>query len=138
MSKFYEDQLVYANIEDNKPTLCRVVKTSAIAITVSDGNHLYDVNPEDLTVATFFNKKENDNFKTKETVNHPDHYHPGTYEAINVIEAWNLDFCLGNAIKYISRLGRKSDSSLTQKEKNIDDLKKAIWYLNRELEGIQK
>lgn len=136
MDKFYENQLVYAYIGEKEPSLCRIAKISNNKITVSDGNHLYDIDIIDNIVPVSFT--DNDTKKNKETVNHPDHYHPGTYEAINVIEAWNLDFCLGNAIKYISRLGRKSDSSLTQKEKNIDDLKKAIWYLNRELEGIQK
>lgn len=51
----------------------------------------------------------------------------GGIEAIDVIEAWNLDFCLGNTIKYISRAGRKSD-------KVLEDLEKAAWYLNREIE----
>ena len=45
-----------------------------------------------------------------ETVNHPAHYGGGNnpYEAIKVIEAWNLDFCLGNTIKYIARAGVKN------------------------------
>jgi Protein of unknwon function (DUF3310) len=65
-----------------------------------------------------------------ETVDHPTHYHPGTYEAINVIEAWDLGFCLGNTVKYISRAGRKGD--------RIEDLKKARWYLDREIENACK
>lgn len=136
MNKFYENQLVYAYIGEKEPSLCRITKIFNNKITVSDGNHLYDIDIIDNIVPVSFTDKDIKN--NKEAVNHPNHYHPGTYEAINVIEAWNLDFCLGNAIKYISRLGRKSDSSLTQKEKNIEDLKKAIWYLNRELEGMQK
>jgi hypothetical protein len=59
-------------------------------------------------------------------VHHPAHYHPGVYECINVIEAWGLGFHLGNAIKYIARAGRKGD--------RLEDLKKAAWYLNREIE----
>ena len=66
-----------------------------------------------------------------ETVNHPSYYKTGGIEAIDVIEAWDLDFCLGNTIKYISRAGRKSD-------KVIEDLKKAAWYLNREIPRIEK
>ena len=61
-------------------------------------------------------------------VNNPEHYHPGTYEAIKVIEAWGLGFCLGNVVKYISRAGRKTGSD------ELEDLKKAAWYLNREIE----
>ena len=51
-----------------------------------------------------------------EAVNHPEHYNPGTYETINVIEAWELGFCLGNCIKYISRAGKKDPT------KKIEDL----------------
>lgn len=73
--------------------------------------------------------------KTKmEMVNHPHHYggENNTYEAIKVIEAWNLDFCLGNAVKYISRAGKKDAS------KELEDLNKAVWYLNRRIEQISK
>ena len=61
-----------------------------------------------------------------EKVNHPDHYggEDNTYEAIKVIEAWDLNFHLGNVVKYISRAGKKSKNS-------IEDLKKAEWYLSR-------
>ena len=83
---------------------------------------------------------ENENQKY-EMVNHPKHYHPGTYEAINVIEAWNLGFSLGSAIKYISRSGNgglKPDASLNAKQKAIEDLEKAAWYINREIERLKK
>lgn len=67
-----------------------------------------------------------------ETVNHPPHYGgaDNPYEAIKVIEAWHLGFCLGNAIKYISRAGKKAD--------RIEDLKKARWYLDREIQNSEK
>ena len=69
-----------------------------------------------------------------EMVNHPNHYggENNTYEAIKVIEAWDLDFCLGNAVKYISRAGKKDAS------KELEDLNKAVWYLNRSIEQITK
>ena len=67
----------------------------------------------------------------RETVNHPSYYKTGGIEAIDVIEAWDLDFCLGNTVKYISRAGRKSD-------KVLEDLQKAAWYLNREIERRKK
>lgn len=63
--------------------------------------------------------------QTKEAVNHPSHYNAGNLEVIDVIEDWNLGFSLGNAIKYIARAEHKG----TQ----IQDLKKAAWYLNREI-----
>lgn len=66
-----------------------------------------------------------------ELVNHPSHYSYGednTYEAIKVIEAWELGFNLGNTIKYISRAGKKGSRK--------EDLQKALWYLEREIKNI--
>lgn len=66
-------------------------------------------------------------------VNHPKHYGgDSAYEAINVIEAWDLDFCLGNSLKYISRAGKKGT------DKTIEDLEKAIWYLERRIIQLKK
>ena len=59
-------------------------------------------------------------------VDHPDHYRRDTgHEAIDVIEAWGLGFCLGNAVKYIARAGLKGDA--------VEDLEKARWYIDREI-----
>ena len=71
----------------------------------------------------------------KEMVNHPDHYQFGKnneYEAIKVIDAWDLGFSLGNAIKYISRAGKK------RKDTELEDLRKALWYLQHHIEKIEK
>jgi hypothetical protein len=67
-----------------------------------------------------------------EHINHPTHYGgaDNPYEAIKVIEAHDLGFHLGNAIKYILRAGKKGDA--------IEDLKKAQWYLEREILKRQK
>lgn len=59
----------------------------------------------------------------KEMVDHPSHYNQGKYEAIDVIEDWQLDFHTGNTVKYISRYRHKG--------KPLEDLKKARWYLDR-------
>lgn len=69
---------------------------------------------------------------TNPLVQHPAHYGgaDNPYEAIKVIEAWDLNFNLGNTIKYISRAGKK-DSIL-------QDLQKAAWYLNREIQNLLK
>lgn len=71
-------------------------------------------------------------------VDHPQHYAGTKIEVIDYIEDKNLGFCLGNAIKYISRAGRKGSAAMDQKEKTIQDLEKAIWYLNRRIEEIKK
>lgn len=62
-------------------------------------------------------------------INNPLHYggKNNQYEAIKVIEAWELNFCLGNVLKYISRAGKKENNS------SLQDLKKAQWYLQREI-----
>ena len=65
---------------------------------------------------------------THDPVNSPAHYAEGRqYEPIAVIEDWELGYRLGNALKYISRAGRKQNT--------LEDLKKAAWYLSREIEA---
>jgi len=68
----------------------------------------------------------------REKVNHPKHYggEDNLYEAIKVIEAWNANFNIGNVLKYISRCGKK--------DVEIQELEKAAWYLNREIESRRK
>lgn len=67
----------------------------------------------------------------KESVNHPQHYggKENPYEAIKVIRAWDLGFSLGNAIKYIARAGKKDP------DKRIEDLRKALWYIQEEIDN---
>jgi Protein of unknwon function (DUF3310) len=67
--------------------------------------------------------------RKKEAVNHPEHYggKENTYEVIKVIRAWNLNFSLGNTVKYIARAGKKDPM------KKIEDLHKAMWYLQEEI-----
>lgn len=67
-------------------------------------------------------------------VNHPAHYGGGDnpYEAIKVIKAWDLGFCLGNVVKYISRAGKKMIAT------EIEDLEKARWYLDKHIEYLKE
>ena len=67
---------------------------------------------------------------TGDYVNHPRHYtqHPSGIEAIEVTEHFN--FCVGNAIKYLWRAGLKDDT--------IQDLQKALWYIQREIKRRQR
>ena len=70
-----------------------------------------------------------------DNVNHPAHYTDGKIEVISFIEDKHLNFHRGNAVKYISRAGKKD------KSKTTEDLEKAVWYLQREinkLKGEQK
>lgn len=70
--------------------------------------------------------------KQNDLVNRPAHYTDGGIETIDFIEAKKLNFCRGNAVKYISRAGKKDP------DKEIEDLKKADWYLRREIERLRR
>jgi len=69
----------------------------------------------------------------KEMVNHPNHYggKDNIYEAIKVIDSWELGFSLGNTVKYISRAGKKNP------DKELEDLKKAKWYLDHHIKNLE-
>ena len=64
----------------------------------------------------------------KEMINHPSHYNQGI-EAIDYIESHNMDFNIGNVIKYVTRAKHKGTE--------LQDLKKSSWYLNREIERLE-
>jgi len=66
--------------------------------------------------------------KEPDMVNHPPHYQSGSMEVIEVIEAFNLNFHLGNVVKYTLRAGKKADPQV--------DLEKAKWYLDRMLKRM--
>lgn len=67
-----------------------------------------------------------------DNVNSPSHYADGKIEVIDFIEDKKLGFNLGNSVKYISRAGKKD------KTKHIEDLEKARWYLDREINNLKK
>jgi hypothetical protein len=68
--------------------------------------------------------------KKNDSVNHPSYYTDGKIEVANYIADQNFNFFLGNVIKYVSRAGKKNPMTY------IEDLQKAAWYLNREIERI--
>lgn len=74
------------------------------------------------------NLEHGDNMK-KDLINHPPHYtkHPSGIECIQITE--HMNFCLGNAVKYIWRANEKG--------KQIEDLEKAKWYIEREIARIK-
>ena len=74
----------------------------------------------------------------EDVVNHPSHYTDGKIEVIEFIEDKNLNFHRGNAVKYIARAGKKKSGSLTDVDKEIQDLSKAVWYLNREISRLKE
>lgn len=66
---------------------------------------------------------------TLEKVNHPAHYNVGSIEVIDAIEDWKLGFHLGNVVKYVARAGHKGSE--------LEDLKKAEWYLQRKIAKLE-
>lgn len=66
---------------------------------------------------------------TLDNVNHPQHYTKGGIEVIDAIEAWGLNFRLANVIKYVARSDHKNNK--------LEDLKKARWYLDREISKLE-
>jgi len=68
----------------------------------------------------------------KDKINNPEHYTFGNIEPIDAIEDWQLNHHRASAVQYIVRAGRKS------KTREVDDLKKAIWYLQRDVKLLEK
>lgn len=71
-----------------------------------------------------------------DAVNHPSYY-CGNIEVIDFIEDKNLGYHLGNAVKYISRAGKKREEGMSDTDKMIEDLRKAVWYINRKIEILE-
>lgn len=78
--------------------------------------------------------------KSNDNVNHPSHYtwlkDKCGIEVIDITR--HLDFCLGNAVKYILRAGLKNEEGMSKVEKEIEDLKKAIFYINDKIKQLEE
>ncbi|HUS37329.1 MAG TPA: DUF3310 domain-containing protein [Verrucomicrobiae bacterium] len=66
----------------------------------------------------------------RDSISHPAHYNAGRIEVIDAIEDWQLNFHLGNVVKYVARAERKGHV--------LEDLQKARWYLDRQIQRLQK
>lgn len=77
-----------------------------------------------------------DDQNENDAVNHPSYY-CGNIEVIDFIEDKNLGYHLGNAVKYISRAGKKREEGMSDTDKMIEDLRKAVWYINRKIEILE-
>lgn len=69
-----------------------------------------------------------------DSVNHPTYYASGKIEVIDFIEDKGLGFNLGNVVKYVARAGKKKSTGKSTEAKALEDLKKAAWYLQREIQ----
>lgn len=93
--------------------------------------NIYIHQPDTVSIETwddedFFVEWDNNQDTKNDNINSPKHYTAGKYEVIDVIEDWDLNFRLANAIKYIARHKHKG--------KPLEDLEKALWYLQREVD----
>lgn len=124
--KYILDEPIQITLEDENCTNC--------------GKHYnYCDCPEEVgyfglvdAVINFRKNKQKEMENQKDPVNNPSHYTDGKIEVITFIEDKKLGFNLGNAIKYISRAGKKNP------DKHIEDLEKAAWYLNREIQNLKQ
>ncbi len=97
------------------------------------GNDIYDNKGCKVKIKTnkpCKKKKKDCEACNVEKVDHPAHYNTGKIEVIDVIEDWNLNFNCGNAVKYIARHEHKGEG--------VEDIEKAIWYLNRHLTYLKE
>ena len=114
MDKNYESIEFACNELDRTGNLCKY-RTSSMS---SFHDHLKD------------HRKSKHTLLKDYKINHPAHYNTGKFEVIDVIEDWKLGFNLGNAIKYIARSDHKRNK--------LEDLKKSLWYLQREINNLEK
>lgn len=96
--------------------------------SLNDLNKHFDLDSPYQTVFELVVDKNSDQTTRNDNVNHPKHYTGGKYECIDVIEDWGLGYHLGNTIKYICRHDKKGTP--------LEDIDKAIWYLNRYRESL--
>ncbi len=95
--------------------------------TVTMAECIPTIKEDEQTQTTSKNKNNLNN-----QIDHPSHYNQGRIEVIDAIEDWKLGFNLGNVVKYIARAGKKDQN------KRLVDLKKALWYLEREISNEEK
>lgn len=91
---------------------------------------IYDIPPQ-IKIKEIRSINE-DSENNNDPVNHPSHYTSGKIEVMDFIEDKKLNFARGNVIKYVSRAGKKD------KDKELEDLRKSSWYLNREIQRLEK
>lgn len=141
---YYIEDVKFASIGDHvllMPDNCTVVNTNG-------GQRVVPM-PEIMKDNEYFTKTFETQFvdystvpETKkeylDNVNHPAYYnsHPSGIECIEVIRHYCFD--IGNAIKYLWRAGLKQDADKTSKEKEIEDLNKAIWYIKDRIKFLKK
>ena len=117
----YQDLQFVPKPFNTKPNNFKAIDVTTITNIIK--NRDYNMS-EDTTVRPVWRPKES----VYNSVSSPKHYTRSPIETWDAIEAWGLNFNLGNVVKYISRAGHKGDA--------LEDLKKARAYLNREIDKL--
>ena len=135
---FYVEDIKYASVGDHVvllPDNTTSVNTNGQRVA---SNILTEDNIKKYFKLVYTNKKQTE-INEKDNVNHPSHYtwlkEKCGIEVIDITR--HMDFNLGNAIKYILRAGHKKDYYLHSKQKEIEDLKKAAWYINDKIKQLE-
>lgn len=125
-------EITTETLADLSPILFGDILISGPHFTFSDSEKCMDfvcnyLNEKNIILPVYDKTKNSEDF---DAVSHPSHYTEGRkYEPRKVIADWGLNFNLGNAVKYVSRAGRKGDK--------IEDLRKAIQYIEFEIEELE-
>lgn len=122
-----EDKIKALNAYCKTQNICDECALDSLCTCVSPENDFVLASNEDVNRAYDLISKDE---PERSAVDHPKHYNVGGIEVIDAIEAWKLGFNLGNVVKYVARADYKS--------KPLEDLKKAKWYLEREIERRSK
>lgn len=122
-----EDKIKALNAYCETQNICAACPLGSLCYGLSMGKGFVSASDEDVSRAYDLISKDE---PERSAVDHPKHYNVGGIEVIDAIEAWKLGFNLGNVVKYVARADYKSNP--------LEDLKKAKWYLEREIERRSK
>mgnify|MGYP004731842739 FL=1 len=122
-----EDKIKALNAYCETQNICAACPLDCLCQGLTMGKGFVSASDEDVNCAYDLISKDE---PERSAVDHPKHYNVGGIEVIDAIEAWKLGFNLGNVVKYVARADYKS--------KPLEDLKKAKWYLEREIERRSK
>lgn len=124
---FYIEDTKFSSKED----IVQLLQDNCTVVNLKEGQKV--LNTSDILNNPEYFIKIND----IDNINHPKHYtqHPSGVECIDITR--HYCFSIGNAIKYLWRAGLKQDSDLTSREKEIEDLEKAIWYINDRIKQLK-
>ena len=135
---FYVEDIKYASVGDHVvllPDNTTSVNTNGQRVA---SNILTEDNIKKYFKLVYTNKKQTE-INEEDNVNHPSHYtwlkEKCGIEVIDITR--HMDFNLGNAIKYILRAGHKSEEGYSDIDKTVEDLQKAIFYLNDKIKQLE-